>query len=279
MGRALPLLLRLLLPVHTAAAVGTAEPPAPPPAPLRVLTYGRSANGFGAPPRGWNPWGLIANHRLNQTQASVLEQCGRLRGDGPICSLDSGWSGGCGGDAHGRIIPDRDKFPDMAGLSRQLRTGASAAQLGVYIVPGTFSADRDKLILGTNLTLGSTWKHPDATKHSKFCRMEFDFSRPGVQEWHNSVVDLLCELGVSYIKLDFICPTRSPDGCQGFADSRPAAAMFHTAIQRSKCRGKMRLGLSWMLDYKRSFWGAWNSTADSMRTDEVTTTTCQRLSA
>ena len=50
--------------------------------------------------------------------------------------------------------------------------------------------------------------------------------------------------------------------------------MFHAAIQRSKCRGKMRLGLSWMLDYKRSFWDAWNSTADSMRTDEVTTTTC-----
>ena len=90
----------------------------------------------------------------------------------------------------------------MAGLSRQLRTGASAAQLGVYIVPGTFSADRDKLILGTNLTLGSTWKHPDVKAHSKFCRMEFDFSRPGVQEWHNSVVDLFCELGVSYIKLD-----------------------------------------------------------------------------
>ena len=74
--------------------------------------------------------------------------------------------------------------------------------------------------------------------------------------------------------LQFICPTRSPDGYQGFADSRPAAAMFHAAIQRSKCRGKMRLGLSWMLDYKRSFWDAWNSTADSMRTDEVTTTTC-----
>ena len=45
--------------------------------------------------------------------------------------------------------------------------------------------------------------------------------------------------------------------------------MFHVAIQRSKCRGKMRLGLSWMLDYKRPFWDAWNSTADSMRTDEV----------
>ena len=253
---------------HEVAAVH-----APVPAPLHVLSYGRSANGFTASPRGWNSWGLIANHKFNQTQAAVLEQCMRLRRAGgqsrPVCSLDSGWSAGCNGDDHGRIIPDIEYFPNMALLGRQLRSSDSNAGLGVYVIPGTFSADRDKVILGTNVTLGSTWKEQDITKHSKFCRMEFDYSRPGVQEWHNSVVDLLCDkYSVAYIKLDYMCPTRSPDGCQGFTDSRPAAAMFHTAIARSKCNGSMRLGLSWMLDWDRPFWDAWNETADSMRTDE-----------
>ncbi len=30
----------------------------------------------------------------------------------------------------------------------------------------------------------------------------------------------------------------------------------------------MRLGLSWMLDWNKQYWDAWNETADSMRTDE-----------
>ena len=40
------------------------------------------------------------------------------------------------------------------GLGKQLRSGGT--RLGVYVIPGTFSADRDKFILGTNITLGTT---------------------------------------------------------------------------------------------------------------------------
>ena len=99
--------------------------------------------------------------------------------------------------------------------------------------------------------------------------MEFDFSKPGVQQWHNSVVDLLCEqFSVRYIKLDYICPSGSPDGCEGFADSRGAVKAYHTAIQQSECNGTMRLGLSWMLDWHEKYWPMWNENADSMRLDE-----------
>jgi alpha-galactosidase len=258
-----------LLVATAAAAVSAAA--LSPPAPLHVLTYGRSANGFAAPPRGWNAWALIANHQLNQTQQSVTQQCGALGGrqrGGPdvaqYCSLDSGWSVGCNGDAHGRPIPDATKFPSFAALGEQLRAGGS--RLGVYVIPGTFTADRDKLIHGTNITLGSTWAEG---RGSKFCRREFNFSRPGVQQWHNSVVDMLCEeFHVGYIKLDYICPTGSPDGCQGFADSQPAVAMYHAAIQQSRCNGTMRLGISWMLDWNQKYFPSWSSAADSMRLDE-----------
>eukprot|EP00037_Helgoeca_nana_P000273 m.20943 g.20943 ORF g.20943 m.20943 type:complete len:598 (+) comp10342_c0_seq1:35-1828(+) len=281
--------------------------------PLQVLTYGTSANGFSSVARGWSPWGLLANQRINQTQAAVLRQCSELRArsvrtavdinptmfdtgelqpppelheghtaagfpdagfaHGPAdtvqyCVLDSGWSAGCNGDAFGRPMPDLTVFPDMAGLATEL-SADTGPLLGVYLLPGTFNADRLKLIRGTNITLGSTWKHGNTGKFSKFCRMEFNFSSQGVQEWHNSVVDTLCEdYGVRYIKLDYVCPTSSPDGCEGFPDSRLAATAYHTAVGQSKCNGTMRVGLSWMLDWSAEYWPTWSADADAMRLDE-----------
>lgn len=281
--------------------------------PLQVLTYGTSANGFSSVARGWSPWGLLANQRINQTQAAVLRQCSELRArsvrtavdtnptvfdtgelqpppelheghtaagfpdagfaHGPAdtvqyCVLDSGWSAGCNGDAFGRPMPDLTVFPDMAGLATEL-SADTGPLLGVYLLPGTFNADRLKLIRGTNITLGSTWKHGNTGKFSKFCRMEFNFSSPGIQEWHNSVVDTLCEdYGVRYIKLDYVCPTSSPDGCEGFPDSRLAATAYHTAVGQSKCNGTMRVGLSWMLDWSAEYWPTWSADADAMRLDE-----------
>ena len=89
------MLRRLVLALAIATAATAATTSAPPPPPLAVLSYGSSANGFRSPPRGWNPWGLIANNKLAQTQASVLQQCGalqHLQGSASYCSLDSGWS-------------------------------------------------------------------------------------------------------------------------------------------------------------------------------------------
>lgn len=258
---------------YTACLVaGAFEEPGPPP--LHVLTYGESAGGFSSPPRGWNSWGLIATSALHQTQKSVATQCTRLgsilQSGHVYCELDSGWSEGCSGDEHGRLIPDRTKFPDLAALSAAIagNTSHHGSALGVYVIPGTFTADRDKLVAGTSITLGSTWKNV-SDKASKFCRMEFDFTKQGVQEWHNSVVDLLCdEYGVRYIKLDYVCPTASPDGCQGFSDSRPAVTAYHAAIARSNCSSTMRLGLSWMLDWGHGNLDVWQAGADSIRLDE-----------
>jgi hypothetical protein len=91
-------MMLLVLAAAAAVAAAPARPasvPTRPPPPLAVLRYGASANGFRAPPRGWNPWGLIANSKLAQTQASVLQQCGALKylqSGASYCSLDSGWS-------------------------------------------------------------------------------------------------------------------------------------------------------------------------------------------
>merc|ERR1712232_1469160 len=63
------------------------------------------------------------------------------------------------------------------------------------------------------------------------------------------------------------CPTADPRGCEGFADSRDTVEAYHTAIGQSKCRNKMRLGLSWMLSLNQKYWPAWQRNADSLRLD------------
>lgn len=130
-------------------------------------------------------------------------------------------------------------------------------------------------MLGTNTSLGSIFR-PGSVADEKFCRRELDYStidaekKRAVAAWHDSVIELLCAQGVRYMKLDFVCPTASPDGCLGFSDSRGAVAAYHDAIERSACaRGRMRLGLSWYLDWSRADnWDVWTSSAESVRTDE-----------
>ena len=108
-----------------------------------------------------------------------------------------------------------------------------------------------------NTSLGSIFRTGSGTDE-KFCRRQLDFSTQDAEKmkavaaWHDSVIDSLCAQGVRYLKLDYICPNSSPDGCEGFSDSRSAVVAYHAAIERSACaRGRMRLGLSWYLDWTK----------------------------
>ena len=157
---------------------------------LFVPFYGTSANGFKTQPRGWNSFGLqsldsAANNNFVFNQAGVQSQCDLLDvGSGyTLCSLDSGWSGN-GGDKFGRIVPDTSVFPDMTGFAEHLH--AQGMLLGVYILPGAFSGDANTIVEGTNIRLGSLF---DETQPSYNLRQTFDFSKDGVQQWHNSVIN------------------------------------------------------------------------------------------
>jgi alpha-galactosidase len=155
--------------------------------PLYIPTYGTSAGGFSAPPRGFNTFGLqaLGSNYFTLNQANVQAQCDLLNVDAgyTLCSIDSGWSAN-GGDPHGRLVPDTSVFPDLSQLADNLHSNGML--LGVYILPGALTADAGVTVEGTNIELGSLF---DTSQPSYNLRQTFDYSLDGVQQWHNSVVN------------------------------------------------------------------------------------------
>lgn len=152
---------------------------------LYIPYYGTTANGFTAPPRGWNSFGLQAlEGGFKPTQDSILAQCQNLNVSAgyTLCSIDSGWSSN-GGDPYGRLVPDTSVFPNLTALADELHS--NGRQLGVYILPGALSSDANVIVEGTDIQLGSLF---DTSQPSYNLRQTFDFSKDGVQQWHDSVI-------------------------------------------------------------------------------------------
>lgn len=105
-----------------------------------VLHYETTPNGFNAPVRGWNSFGVgsYGDHSWVLNQANVLSQCSvlaekNLTGLGyTYCSIDSGWSQGVIGDEYGRIVNNVTFFPDMKKLGDDLHD--QGLKLGIYIL-------------------------------------------------------------------------------------------------------------------------------------------------
>lgn len=155
---------------------------------LKVISYGETAGGFHTPARGWNSFGLQANNvgaGFTFDQGHVIAQCDLMAeklgyANYTYCSLDSGWSVGGNGDENGRIIYDAPKF-DIPKLAAHLH--AKGLQLGLYVVPGAFQADLDKTIMGTSTKIRDVCSGDEG-----LARCVFNYSRPEVQTWHDSVV-------------------------------------------------------------------------------------------
>lgn len=154
---------------------------------LFVPFYGTSANGFSQPPKGWNSYGMQSKAGTSFTlnQANVQSQCDLLNATAgyTLCSLDSGWSAD-GGDQFGRLVPNTSLFPNLTALASSLHSQGKL--LGIYALPGALSADAGVTVEGTNIKLGSLF---DTSQPSYNLRQTFDFSKDGVQQWHNSVVN------------------------------------------------------------------------------------------
>ncbi|KOS22133.1 Alpha-galactosidase 3 [Escovopsis weberi] len=234
---------------------------------LKVIKNGQTPNGFNAPARGWNSFGIQANSQTTPgwrfDQDHVIAQCDVLAsklsaGGYNYCSLDSGWSVGGNGDEYGRIIYDDSVFV-IPTLADHLHS--KNLKMGVYVVPGAFQADLGKTILGTNTTIGEVC-HGD----EGLARCIWDYTRPEVQLWHNSVADLFASWGVDFVKLDFITPG-SPDNGQNLPpDASGTVIAWHKAIAQSG--REMRLDISWKLDRSQEYFEIWNANADSMRSDQ-----------
>lgn len=164
--------------------------------PLKVVKAMSTPNGFSEPPRGWNSFGLQANPDINPSftfdQEGVIEQANALLDKTPprlltahdyYISLDSGWSIGDHGDDNGRITYDTSKF-DLPALSTYLHS--KGLKLGIYVLPGAFCKDSGKSIYDTSIPINATL----SGNNNGFARCDFDFSKDGVQQWHDATVAL-----------------------------------------------------------------------------------------
>jgi alpha-galactosidase len=239
--------------------------------PLQVLQTAKTAHGFKSSGRGWNSWGIQALKNptiipgwTGLNQASVMNQCQVLaqpqfRAMGyEVCSLDAGWSSN-EVDANGRILYNTTSF-NLPGLADSLH--GQGLKLGVYIVPGVPCAAANRTILGTDILIGDVLNG----NNNGIGNCDFDFSKDGVQQWHNSLIELWGSWGVDMIKLDFVTPGSPYNGANLVCNNSAAVEAYHEAIKNSG--RQIRLDLSWKLCRNETYLPIWSSLAESMRTDQ-----------
>ena len=173
--------------------------------------------------------------------------------------MDSGWSGGSSGDDNGVVVVDTTKIPNITDLSSHLHS--KGLKLGVYILPGAFGEDANKTVKNTDITIGSLF----SSEPGYDARQNFDYTKDGVQQWHDSVVAQFVEWGVDLMKLDYMTPG-SPDGGPVGVNTSLASVFYHNAIKNNNAQ--MRLDLSWKLDRSPGSMAIWASSADSIRLDQ-----------
>lgn len=193
--------------IYSAVGALTPQYPIYPAAGVIIPQYGVSAGGKTAPARGWNSFVIQSNtdtqHELLWTSEvqGYAEQCSQFATNGRIkrgfdyyCSMDSGWSVGDHGDDNGRIIPNQTVFATMSISRFAENLHATGMKLGIYVVPGAFVNDGDKLVKGTKIQIKSLFNTTvtgiDGVSNSYLARNDFDYTKDGVQQWHDSQVEL-----------------------------------------------------------------------------------------
>lgn len=226
------------------------------PEPSRAL-----GSGFADKPyMGWSSWSLEATKFPGYdgmgwlTEAHVKEQSDAMhrtlqKFGYKYVNVDSGWSGGY--DVYGRPIPDSSKFPDgIKGVARYVHRNGQ--KLGIYWVPGIARDlyDRNPPILGTPYHLQDIAATPLAPANSWGWHYKIDFSKPGAQEYIDSIASLFASWGVDFLKLDGVVPGSDHDNT---ADARPDVEAWEKAIR--KTHRKIWLELSWRIDsHYADFW-------------------------
>jgi alpha-galactosidase len=235
---------------------------------LQVLETGKTGNGFTTSGRGWNSWGIQATPATTPSwkefnQENVMHQCSVLansefRAMGyDFCSLDAGWSTNVA-DEYGRILYNSALF-DLPTLGNYLH--GLGLKMGVYIIPGAPCEAGSKYVKGTNIQISDLFiGNNDALD---FC--DWDFSKDGVQQWHDSQIELWASWGIDMVKLDFVTPGSPYNGANLVCNNSAVVEAYHNAIANSG--HQIRLDISWKLCRNETYLPLYSSFAESMRTD------------
>ncbi len=233
------------------------------------------ANVPGNAPVPYSGWSSFSQQTLASdflTQANMQIQSDALRSSGlqqhgyTYINLDSGWQGSF--DENGRPTPNLTTFPDIKALFDHIH--ANGQKAGIYWIPGVEqpAVDANSPILGTPYhirdilavpyTAGNAFGGPGTSPY----HYKIDFSKPGAQEYMDSVVALFASWGVDFIKLDGVTPGSYSDDLH--IDNRADVAAWSKAI--AKAGRPIWFTISWQLD--KDYVDVWQRYSNARRIDD-----------
>jgi alpha-galactosidase len=234
---------------------------------------GAQVNGDGERPYlGWSTFSEQTINGSFLTQANIQTQSDALKASGLVehgfryINIDSGWQGSF--DANGRPIPNTTIFPDMKSLVDHIH--ANGQKAGIYWIPGIEqpAVDGNYPILGTSyhtqdivvmpLAKGNAFAGPLPNPYHD----KIDFTKPGAQEYINSVVDLFASWGIDFIKLDGVTPGSYSNDLS--IDNRADVQAWSQAIAQSG--RSIWLTVSWQLD--QDYLDVWQQYSNARRIDD-----------
>src|SRR6266568_6544549 len=202
---------------------------------------------------GWSSFSQQTIQGGFLTQANMMTQSDALKASGlqdhgfVYINLDSGWQGSF--DGNGRPIPNSTTFPDIKAMVDHIH--ANGQKAGIYWIPGIEqpAVDCNCPILGTSYTTQGIVVTPLA-KGNAFAANppnpyhdKIDFTKPGAQEYIDSIVALYSSWGFDFIKLDGVTPGSYNNNLN--INNIPDVQAYSTAIAMS---GRpIWLTISWAL--------------------------------
>ncbi|HEX3437279.1 MAG TPA: CBM35 domain-containing protein [Pseudacidobacterium sp.] len=231
-----------LLSLFTAFIIGTA------------VAHAQANNVGQQPYLGWSTFSEQTINGSFLTQANIQAESDAMKSSGmqdhgfTYINIDSGWMGSF--DGNGRPIPNTTTFPDIKALIDHIH--ANGQKAGIYWIPGIEqpAVDGNYPILNTQYHTQDIVAIPLAQGNAFAGALpnpyhdKIDFTKPGAQEYINSVVALFASWGVDFIKLDGVAPGSYSDSLA--IDDRPDVAAWSKAIAAS---GRpIWLTISWAID-------------------------------
>lgn len=175
------------------------------------------------PPMGWNSWDCFGmDVTEDQVKANADYMAEHLKHFGwEYIVLDMGWNYGEGLntsnfrienppqciDSYGRLVPNIKKIPSSAnenGLKALADyVHSKGLKFGIHIMRGIPWQAVEK----NTVIKGSKYKAEDIATEVDACNwfhglVTVDMTKPGSQEYYNSLIDMYAEWGVDYIKAD-----------------------------------------------------------------------------
>jgi alpha-galactosidase len=223
-------------------------------------------NGLGAKPYlGWSTYSqqTIVPSSTVMNEQNILAQSDAMRSSGlgahgfRYINLDAGWSGD--NDAYGRTLWNTTEFPHFLEMIQHIH--ANGQKVGIYLLPGIGTS-----IVSANLPIYGTQYHaqdivamPLTIGNGFGYGYKIDFTKPGAQEYINSIVNLYASWGIDFIKMDSVTPGSYNDNLN--INNIPDVQAMSKAIQQS---GRaIWLTLSWALD--EDYLSDWQQNSNARR--------------